>query len=47
MLQGIKLLVNSEGVWMTGEEWLNRDQMEQMVKLCNELIHGLKKEGVK
>lgn len=42
--EGIKLLVNREGVWMTGEEWLNREQMEQVVKLCNELLQILKKE---
>lgn len=47
MPQGLKLLLNSEGIWMTGEEWLNKKQTEQMVKLSDELKLELQKEVAK
>jgi len=44
MPEGVKLNLNDEGIWMTGEEWLNKKQAEQMVKLCDQLILELRKE---
>lgn len=44
MPQGLKLFLNSEGIWMTGEEWLNKKEAEQMLKLSHELKLELKKE---
>lgn len=43
MIEGLKLFVNSEGIWMTSEEWLNKRQTEQMVSLCGEILLELKK----
>lgn len=42
MPQGLKLFVNSEGIWMSGEEWLDKKQTEGMIKLCDELKLKLK-----
>ena len=47
MSQGLKLLLNGEGIWITGEEWLDKQQTEQMVRLCDELKLKLKKEAAK
>jgi len=44
MPQGLKLFLNGEGIWMTGEEWLNKEETEQMLKLSYELKLELKKE---
>ena len=44
MPEGLKLSWNGEGIWITGEEWLNKSQTEQMVKLCDDLIMELKRE---
>ncbi len=37
MPQGTKLFINQKGIWFTGEEWPARRQMEQMLKLGEEL----------
>ncbi len=45
--EGLKLSINNEGVWITGEEWLDKEQTVQMIKLCDELLDSLRQEMVK
>ena len=43
MPEGLKLSVNREGVWLSCEDWLDKEQAVQMVKLCDELLQKMKK----
>jgi len=41
--EGLKIFINKEGLWMTGEEWLSKSQMKNIVKLCDELTCNSKR----
>ncbi len=39
--EGVKLFINEEGVWTTGEEAVTKEQMKSIVALCEELVDAL------
>lgn len=44
--EGVKLSFNRDGVWLTGEEWLDKKRMNHLVALCEELVKSKKETAL-